>query len=298
MKFFILAGGYGKRTEPLSLVKPKPAFPLNGTPLINLLLERLKEMDFHEGFINLHHLPEVLRRCIHNTPDLSITYLYEEELSGSKILAQAADYMDEADEFLFILNGDVFLEVSQIPIAKIIGELKETNADGALLLRKNNDPVYKSVITGKGFFKCTEINKGGESLMYTAGAMFRKKVLEKITHTSFFDTLAAADFKIRTYVYDGTWLDIGNPRLYSEADAAFKEHIKSRAINSFSGNVTVSPDSRVSGCIIWENTRVTGGSTLSNCIVTGNMTLHDVNYSGKIIYSQNSEIKIEEGIEG
>jgi len=293
MKFFILAGGYGKRAQPLSLVKPKPIFPLHGTPLIAILLSGLKTAGFTEGFINLHYKPEAVRQVIGNDPGLSITYLYEKELSGSKILVQSLRHMGEGEEFLFIMNGDVFLEISRIPVERMFREVRENRCDGVLLLRKNTDPVYKSVVTGNGFFKYTEINRGGESLMYTGVAIFRKKIVEKIDRIRFFDTLETHDFTIKTFVYDGIWMDIGDPRLYFEANAGYKRrlNIDSRE-NSLSEHVTISPGSRVSNCIAWENTAITGRSTLSNCIITGGLTLHDAEYSNKIIYTTGEEKKI------
>jgi mannose-1-phosphate guanylyltransferase len=291
IKFFILAGGYGKRARPLSLVKPKPIFPLHGTPLINILLNGIKKIGFREGFINLHYQPEAIRDCIGNNPGLTIKYLYEKQLSGNKILKQAAGDMDE---WMFVLNGDVFIEVAKIPIETMVRELIETRADGALLLRKNKNPAYKSVITEKGFFKGTEINKGGESLMYTGAALFRKKTIEKINDIRLFDTLEKHPFKVKIYIYEGLWLDIGTPRLYFDSNSRYKNHIKKdSALNSFSGNVTITTESTVENSIIWENTRITGNSTISNCIITGNRTMYDANFSNKIIYSIGKKIKVE-----
>jgi NDP-sugar pyrophosphorylase family protein len=284
MKFFVLAGGYGERARPLSLVKPKPAFPLHGTPLIKLLLDQLKEKGFNQGFINLHHKPEAIRESIGDTPGLSINYLYEDELSGSKILTQA---VTDTDEFLLVMNGDIFLEVLKVPIEKMLYELKETNCDGALLLRKNNDPAYSSVLTEKGFLQGTEENNGKESFMYTGVALFRKKVIEKIDDISFFNTLAKYRFKIKTFVYKDIWLDIGSPRLYFDANAVYKNHLrKNNDLNSLSENITISDDSRVSNCIVWENTKITAGSILSNCIVTSNLILKGVNYKDRIVYAK------------
>lgn len=291
MKFFILAGGYGKRARPLSLVKPKPAFPLHGVPLVKLLLGQLERLGFKEGFINLHYKPEAIRECIGAMPGLAIHYLYEDELSGSRILTGALDRMRDEDEFLFIMNGDVFLEISQIPIAKMVHELKETGCDGGLLLRKNGDPAYAAVLTEKGFFRGTGKSTDGECFMYTGAALFRKNVIEGIVDINFFHSLAKHSFKIKTFVYDGIWLDIGDPRLYFEANAEYRRYIKNDLqSNSFSENVLISADSRVLHCIAWENTTITGSSTLSNCIITGNLSLHNVNYSDKIIYVQNSTI--------
>jgi len=291
LKFFILAGGYGKRARPLSLVKPKPIFPLHGTPLINLLLNGIKTIGLREGFINLHYKPEAIRECIGINTGLTITYLYETKLSGNKILKQVAGDMDE---WLFILNGDVFLEVSKIPIEKIVHELMETRADGALLLQKNKNPAYKSVITEKGFFKGTEINKGGESFMYTGAALFRRNIIENIAHIRFFDTLIKHPFKVKIYLYEGLWLDIGTPRLYFDSNTRYKNHIKrDSALNSFSADVTISTESTVENSIIWENTRITGNATLSHCIITGNLALHNTNFSDKIIYSLGKKMKVK-----
>jgi NDP-sugar pyrophosphorylase family protein len=291
IKFFILAGGYGKRARPLSLVKPKPIFPLHGTPLIHILLNGIKKIGFKEGFINLHYKPEAIQDNIGKNTGLTIAYLYEKKLSGNKILKHAADDMDE---WLFILNGDVFIEVSKIPIEKMVLELMETGADGALLLRKNKNPAYKSVITEKGFFKGTEINKGGEAFMYTGAALFRKKIIEKIDHIRFFDTLEKNPFKVKIYLYEGLWLDIGTPRLYFDSNSRYKNHIKKgSALNSFSGDVTIAAESTVENSIIWENTRITGNATLSNCIITGNLALHNANFSNKIIYSLGKKMKVK-----
>ena len=64
MRFFILAGGYGQRARPLSLEKPKPLFPLGGTPLIRLLLAQVRTLGCGSGFVNLHHLAGQIRVCL------------------------------------------------------------------------------------------------------------------------------------------------------------------------------------------------------------------------------------------
>lgn len=293
MKFFILAGGYGVRARPLSFVKPKPLFPLHGVPLIKIMLQKLQSMDFHEGFINLHYKPEAVQETIGVMPNLPIHYLYEKELSGSKILTGALKAMTN-EEFLFILNGDVFLEILQVPLTEMVNEIMETNVDGGLLLRKNNDPGYADVHMEDGFFRGTGKNRGGESFMYTGAALFRRKVIEKINDTNFFCTLVKHPLKIKIFIYEGIWLDTGSPRLYFEANKQYRKYIgKDSQSNSFSENVTISADSCVNDCIIWENTTISGGSTLSNCILTGDLSLHDVHYSEKIIFSQDAAINIE-----
>lgn len=294
IKFFILAGGYGKRAKPLSLVKPKPIFPLHGTPLIKILLSGLKNSGFRQGFINLHHNSEAIRECISDYSSLSIKFLYEEVLSGSKILTQA---LADMDEFLFVLNGDVFLEVTKIPVERILHELLKTGSDGALLVQKDSGSNYSSIITEKGVFLETGKNNEEGSFMYTGAALFRRNIIEKIDDVSFFNTLRMHNFKIRTFVYDGIWLDIGNPSLYFDSNTKYKNYLKSMGnvsltqSNSLSENVNISTSSDITHCIVWENTNITGNSTLSDCIITGNLTLHNASYFNKIIYVLGSEMK-------
>lgn len=292
VSFFILAGGYGKRAEPLSFIKPKPAFPLHGTPLIRILLDQLKTAGVSEGFINLHHQPESLRRSIGEPHGLSIRYLDEAVLSGSRILSRAAPHMRE---FLWVMNGDVFMEIPKIPIARMVAQTAADGADGALLLRENHDPAYPTILTDDGFYRVRAPHPGRPAPMYTGVALFHRSVVEAIHHTSFFTTLDEGDFKIKTFLYNGLWLDIGSPRLYFQANTAYKEHIGVKPLqNSLSPSVRVSNSSNVSNSIIWENVEINGGSRVSGCVVTEGLSLHGVDASNKIIYQQNGEILIED----
>ena len=304
MKFFILAGGYGKRVMPLSMLKPKPAFPLYGTPLIKILCRQLKKAGFNNGFVNLHHKPDIIKESIGRIPGLSIEYLYEQELSGSKILAHAAGDMAEND-VLLVANGDVFVDFQGIPFTGMLDRFEDRSLDGLLLVRETDNPGYSSIITTDGFFQGVQRGRGGpdnpdaplKRRMYTGVALLRRRVVRAIEDTNFFNTLERHGFTIKTVGYNGAWLDIGTPRLYFEADLAYKDHIRSQGggcistINSLSPDVLISTGSRVSDCIIWENTEVHGKTVLNRCIVTGNMELRDVYYSDSIIYSTGGAIE-------
>ena len=117
MMFFLLAGGYGKRARPLSLIRPKPVFPLNGVPLIRLMLRQLKKEGVPRGFINLHYLPESIRENV--DPGMVVTFFVEEKLSGSMVLKQAIPFFENE---LLVCNGDIFLDLP-------VRQLKEKSAD-------------------------------------------------------------------------------------------------------------------------------------------------------------------------
>jgi NDP-sugar pyrophosphorylase family protein len=289
-KFFILAGGYGKRAHPLSLIKPKPLFPLNGTPLIKILLDQLIEKGLHQGFINLHHMPQPLRQCVEKIIEPpgspAIHFFYEKNLSGSRILKEAATHMTDND-FLLVVNGDSFLE---IPVEEMLSKILREQADGILLVRKNKekDPQYKIILTKEDRFIGRKLftgrcEPGKEPLMYTGISLFNKNVVRAIDEINFFDMLEKRDFNIKICNYNGPWLDIGDPKSYFESDAKYKKHLDIENHNSLSENVFISLDSNVMNCIVWENSEIKNKSVIKNCIVTGNVSLDNVHYENKII---------------
>jgi mannose-1-phosphate guanylyltransferase len=248
-KFFILAGGYGKRAQPLSLIKPKPLFPLNGTPLIQILLRQLQERGLREGFINLHHMPQPLRQYVQKIiePPGSpvIHFFYEKDLSGSRILKEAAGHMTDKD-LLLVVNGDSFLE---IPVEEMLDKILREQPDGILLVRKNKekDPQYKIILTKEDRFVGRRIFTGGREpgkgpLMYTGISLFNKNLVQAIDEINFFDMLEKSDFNIKICNYTGPWLDIGDPESYFESDVKYKKHQGIENHNSLSENVFISPD--------------------------------------------------------
>lgn len=280
MYFFILAGGYGHRSRPLSLYKPKPLFPLNGTPLLGIMLTQLREKGLIKGLINLHYLGHDIKRYAGQIPGLQLSYLEEPELSGSRILRDSLPFIDDT---LLVVNGDVLLD---IPLFEMRQRLSASSADGVLVLRESQTPGYSVIrVAGDRFLGVdTQGNtQPGKSLMYTGAALFTRRVIERIEDTSFFDSLSRSNFNIKTVIYPGLWLDIGLPRLYFEADRQYRANQGFTSGNSLSGGVSIAPGSQVHDAIIWENTVIGPGCTISRSIVTGQLTLENTHYQGKII---------------
>lgn len=286
--FFILAGGYGKRTQPLSFFKPKPMFPLDGEPLIRIMLNQLTQKGFNQGWINLHHLADMLRDCVEALPAKpSLSYIYEDRLSGSRVLREALPHL-KPGEWLLTLNGDIFLD---IPVEGMLEAGRTADVDGILLVRPNKETnaAYTEILAEDGYFTGKQSHAGrnanADSWMYTGVALFKPPVIEAITEINLFDTLERkkTTFRIKLFPYDGIWLDIGDPKSYRESNFAYKKRMNTEGTNSLSEHVSISPDSIVEHSIVWENTEIKNKSTVRNCILTGNMILDHQYYENQII---------------
>ena len=280
MKFFILAGGYGTRAEPLSLLKPKPAFPLNGVPLLALLLEQLRRLGCAEGFVNLHHLGDQVVAAAGD--GRGIRFIREDELSGSRVLQRALPHFTRQ---LLAVNGDTYLE---LPLAEMTRRAADPRVDGVLLARPDRSGRYARLLcSGADFLESAPPAAAGEeTLMYAGAALFKKRAVAGIDEGNFFASIRGQRLRFTVVRYDGIWLDIGTPASYFQANWDFMAHRALAGDNAISPGVEISPAARVRRSVLWENTRVGPGVDLSQCIVSGGLELENISAVGRIITGQ------------
>jgi mannose-1-phosphate guanylyltransferase len=112
MRAMIVAAGLGTRLRPLSDLRPKPALPVRGIPLIAYTLALLARHGVTEVVVNVHHLPDVLMEAArrHCPAGVTLRFSIEREIldTGGGI-RRVADFLRESDPCL-ILAGDMLLD--------------------------------------------------------------------------------------------------------------------------------------------------------------------------------------------
>ncbi len=272
--FFILAGGFGKRAEPLTNSLPKPLFPLDGTPLLNLIAQQLKGFGLDHGFINVHHLAPLITKF--HLPGLNITYIEEEKLSGNRILSTIRS---NDSKYMLVINGDTFLDT---PYNELRGEMDKNNSDGVILVRKKDGP-YSSIITKNGDFLRRDKDPDVTDIMYAGVSLFRSDFLKELSRENLFDSLEASGGSIRILEYNGIWLDLGSPENYFLSNRTFRENNGKVYGNSFSEGVSVTDGAEVINSIVWDNTKIGGNTMISNSIVARDIIINSGTYRKKII---------------
>jgi NDP-sugar pyrophosphorylase family protein len=278
VKFFILAGGYGKRAVPLSLIKAKAVFPLNGIPLLRLLLDQLRGQQGLSGFINPFHLGAQVMRAAGTDP--GVRFIFESELSGSMVLRQA---IPSISQWLLVVNGDTYLE---IPLPRLLECMADAKTDGALLVRADKTGEYAALRCQDGHFQDVSPPGAAPGWMYAGVALFRKRALEWIDDVNFFTSIRRHRLRFRTVVHEGLWLDFGTPESYLDSCLAYQVHIGASAANALSPGTILSPRARVERSVLWENTRLGDHVALSECIVTGDIELDHLSRQRCIISRQ------------
>jgi len=113
MKAMIFAAGLGSRLRPLTNAKPKALVELSGKPLLQRLIERLKEFGIREIIVNTHHFSDQISDFIrtNNQFDISIQISHEPQLldTGGG-LKKAAWFFEDGQPFL-VHNVDVLTDL-------------------------------------------------------------------------------------------------------------------------------------------------------------------------------------------
>ena len=114
MKAMVLAAGVGRRMLPLTLSTPKPALPVLGRPFVVQTLYWLARHGVEDAVINLHHMPERIRRILGpgTSPDLPRVHFSEEPtlLGTAGGLRRAAPLLAGAGPIV-VANSDFLSDI-------------------------------------------------------------------------------------------------------------------------------------------------------------------------------------------
>jgi mannose-1-phosphate guanylyltransferase len=107
VKAFLLAAGIGSRLRPITDTTPKCMLVIDGRPLLDIWLDAFDRAGVGEVLINLHHLPEAVRRHIaaRSGPPAIRTFFEPELLGSAGTLAANRDWI-HGEEFFLACNAD------------------------------------------------------------------------------------------------------------------------------------------------------------------------------------------------
>ncbi|OIO34675.1 MAG: spore coat protein [Candidatus Omnitrophica bacterium CG1_02_40_15] len=183
MKGVILAGGLGKRLEPLTRITNKHLLPVYGKPMIYYPIEALVEAGIKDILIVTggNHAGEFLR-LLGNGSEFglkAINYTYQKGEGGIAEALRLARYFADNDKIVVIL-GDNLIEKS---IKRYVDDFSKQPKGAKILLKKVNDPERFGVaeIKGSQIVKIIEKPKRPKSKYAVTGIyMYDKKVFDII----------------------------------------------------------------------------------------------------------------------
>jgi dTDP-glucose pyrophosphorylase len=223
----LMAGGLGRRLQPLTDDCPKPMLKVGNKPLLETIIESFAEYGFHRFYISVNYMADTIKGYFGDGSrwGVQIRYLEESERLGT---AGALSLLPEMPSVpLLVMNGDVLTKVNFSQLLDFHGS---HGSKATMCVREYDYQVPYGVVRMDNH-RITGIDeKPVQRFFVNAGIyVLEPSVLGAIPPKGYFDMTSlfeklisagseAVVFPIREY-----WLDIGQLSDFDRANGEFMQ---------------------------------------------------------------------------
>ena len=218
---FIMAGGQGKRLKPLTSAIPKPLLPVGDKPIIQFIIEHMKDSGINDIFISVNYKKEIVKSFLRDGSRYGVKLTYIEEIQQTGTAGSLALLPEDFDDKILVSNGDLISDVDYNTINDLLTEYdlvltgieKQVPVDfGVLqvngtpeLLGWEEKPKLKYIING-GIYGVSKKVIG----------YIRKKIPKNqhIDMPTLWGMMKEDGMKLAVHIHKGKWHDVGRMEDY------------------------------------------------------------------------------------
>jgi mannose-1-phosphate guanylyltransferase len=310
VRAMIVAAGLGTRLRPLSQLRPKPALPVRGLPLLAYQLALLAHHGVTEAVVNVHHLPEQLMEAArrHCPRGLGLRFSHEPALldTGGGI-RRVAKFLRESDPCL-ILGGDMLLDAD---LGALVARHRARGDAVTMLLQRDPRAAQFGSVGVDAEGRVRRIGRrfdlGGESDagVYVWANVVAARALDALPEREVFGhfddwiapLLAAGARDVRGEVTDVTqctWEPVGTPAEYLDVNLhpprlsyidpdpiARSEGTRFEPELVIGAGATLAAGARLRRAVVWDGESVPAGLQASNGVFAGGRFHSCAGHEGK-----------------
>lgn len=114
MRAIVLVGGFGTRLRPLTFAVPKPLLAVGEKPILQLIIEQLKEASCTEIILATGYLAELIEAFSGDGArfGIKISYVKESQPLGTAGPVSLVRDRIAKDEFFILMNGDIVTQLN------------------------------------------------------------------------------------------------------------------------------------------------------------------------------------------
>jgi dTDP-glucose pyrophosphorylase/CBS domain-containing protein len=222
----IMAGGYGKRLQPLTNHTPKPMLPIGDQPLLDVTLERLRDAGIRRVAITTHHLPDKITTHVGDGGryGVEVRYMNESDPLGT---AGGLKMLKDCNEPVLVINGDI---LTRVDFRQVYVYHRRHKADLTAGMRRFEYQVQYGVMECEGASIRRVVEKPKLAFLVNAGIyLLEPSVCDYIPSGGRFDmtdliqALIDAGRPVAGYPIIEYWLDIGRTEEYEKAQRDYKQ---------------------------------------------------------------------------
>jgi NDP-sugar pyrophosphorylase family protein len=228
MKAVILAGGKGTRLAPYTTVFPKPLMPIDGMPILEVIVKQLAYFQIKELIFTVSPQSEPLLSAYFGNGrkfGVDVCYSKEEKPLGT---AGPLSIIPNLPETFLVMNGDI---LTTLNFQKLIRFHRRHQGMVTIAMTQKKVPLELGVMESNHAHHLTRyIEKPTLSYSVSMGIyVFERKILKWIPSKKYLDfpeliqKLIKQRVKVVCYPSNDFWLDIGRHEDYEEAQKKFQE---------------------------------------------------------------------------
>ncbi len=251
MKAMILAAGKGTRVRPITHTTPKPMIPILQKPVMEFLLELLREHGFDEIMVNVSHLAEEIENYFRDGQrfGVQIAYSFEGRIEDGELIGDALgsagglkriqDFQPFFDDTFVVLCGDALIDLD---LTEAVRRHREKGAMASLITRRvpiDEVSSYGVVVTDpngrvRSFQEKPTVAEAASDMINTGIYIFEPEVLDFIPSGEPFDIgsdlfprLVQADAPFYALPMEFEWVDIGKvPDYWQAIRSVLQGHVR------------------------------------------------------------------------
>jgi len=218
---FIMAGGQGKRLRPLTSAIPKPLLPVGDKPIIQLIIEHMKEFGIVDIFVSVNYKKEIVKSFLRDGSRYGVNITYIEEIERTGTAGSLSLLPDDFDDKIIVSNGDLICDVDYEVINDLLREydLVLTGIERKIpvdfgVLKTNGTP---ELIAWEEKPNLQYIINGGIYGISKKVITYIKKNIPKhqyIDMPTLWGMMKDNGMKLAVHVHKGNWHDVGRMEDY------------------------------------------------------------------------------------
>lgn len=220
MRAIVMAGGYGKRLQRLTKEMPKPMLPVGDRPLLERLIEQLREVGITRVNLVTHYKADVIAKHFGDGSNFGVTiqYVEEDQPLGT---AGGLSRVEVSHEPLLIVNGDI---LTSVDFRAMLHFHREHAGDMTVAVQAQDLQVPYGVIETDGVLVTGVTEKPVVRCWINAGIyLLNPEMCRYVPANESFDMpdlirrLMAEGKRVVSFPIREYWKDIGHPEAYEQA---------------------------------------------------------------------------------
>jgi len=225
-----MAGGQGKRLKPLTSAIPKPLLPVGDKPIIQFIIEHMKDHGINDIFISVNYKKEIVKSFLRDGSRYGVKLTYIEETERTGTAGSLALLPEDFDDKILVSNGDLICDVDYNTINGLLSEYdlvltgieKQVPIDFGVL-KTNTTP---ELLDWEEKPKLKYIINGG---IYGVSKKVIDYIKENIPRNQYIDMptlwgmMKENGMKLAVHIHRGKWHDVGRMEDYMALTSSDEE---------------------------------------------------------------------------